>query len=386
LNLQATGLKGSMDNNLKNLLYIMHYQKISPSEYIDIYRKKNGDTGAANRFFLKNGSKKQYKQAKLNERVSGADRPDREYDRILHSLEKGEFKAFCIGDEEYPEQLKNIFLPPPVLFYIGKRIKHEFNIAVVGSRKCTKYGREAAGYISRNISAMGINVVSGLALGIDSVAHRAAVKEKGGSTAVLGNGPDIIYPPENRNLFRDITENGAVITEFPPGTPPLKKNFPVRNRIISGLCRGVIIVEAGRRSGAVITGEIALRQNREVFAVPGSIFSDASRGCHMFIKSGAKLVECIDDIIEEFDNLLKLKDGFNKRYSKSPESGRKGIENLIDPDTKKLLDNIGYRPESIETLSLKCQMPVKQILNSIAFLEMENLISEGPSNHYKRCD
>jgi DNA processing protein len=375
-----------MDRNLKNLLYIMYYLKISSSEYIDIYRKNNDDVGAANRFFLKNGHKKQYMQPGFNESSAAEDNSNRQYKRILHGLEKEEFKAFCIGDDDYPEQLKNIFLPPPVLFYKGNRIRHEFNIAVVGSRKCTKYGLEAAGYISRNISAMGINVVSGLAVGIDSAAHSAAVKEKGGSTAVLGNGPDIIYPPENRNLFREITENGAVITEFPPGTPPLRKNFPVRNRIISGLCRGVIIVEAGRKSGAVITGEIALRQNREVFAVPGSIFSDASRGCHMFIKSGAKLVECIEDIMEEFDNLLKFKDDDNKKYRIIHKKRYEEIEKLLEPDTKKLFDNIGYMPESVENLCLKCQMPIKKILNSLAFLEMEKLISEGPSNHYKRCD
>jgi len=386
LNLQATGLKGSMDSNLKDLLYIMHYLKISSSEYIDIYRKNNDDVGAANRFFLKNGQKRKYTQTLFDESLAGKDNSDSHYKRILQGLEKEEFKALCIGDDEYPEQLKNIFLPPPVLFYRGNMIKHEFNIAVVGSRKCTKYGLEAAEYISRNISAMGINVVSGLALGIDSAAHSAAVKEKGGSTAVLGNGPDIIYPPENRSLYREITENGAVITEFPPGTPPLRNNFPVRNRIISGLCRGVIIVEAGRKSGAVITGEIALRQNREVFAVPGSIFSDASRGCHMFIKSGAKLVECIEDIMEEFDNLLNFKDGDNKRYGIKYKKRYEEIEKLLDPDTKKLFDYIGHRPESVENLCLRCKMPIKKVLNSLALLEMKKLISEGPSNHYKRCD
>ena len=258
-----------------------------------------------------------------------------------------------------------------------------FNIAVVGSRRCTKYGREAASYISSNLSEMGITVVSGMALGIDSIAHEKASKARGGSIAVLGSGPDIIYPPENRRLYEEIIKNGNAITEFPPGMPPLRQNFPVRNRIISGISRGVIIVEAGDRSGAMITGEIALEQNREVFAIPGSIFSSTSRGCHRLIKSGAKLVDSIDDILEEFECLFKDRTAEGGRSGKAI---KRNISSDLPSNAVYIYEQIGYRAVSLEELGIRCGMPANEILNILTLLEMESLISEGPSNHYSRCD
>jgi len=375
-----------MNKELKELLYILYYIKKSPAEYIRVYRKMEGSTALANEFFLKGGCRK-YSQPGLNT-IGPAEPPeDKQYDDIMRGIEKGYFKAIYIGGPDYPYQLENIFSPPPVLFFRGRKMTDTFNIAIVGSRKCTKYGIEAASYISRSLSAEGITIVSGLALGIDSIAHREAIKEKGGSIAILGSGPDIIYPPENIGLYDDILGNGTVITEFAPGTPPLRKNFPVRNRIISGICSGVIIVEAGRRSGAMITGEIALSQNREVFAVPGSIFSDSSRGCHRLIKSGAKLVECIDDILEEFQYIFRARNTKNSKGGEMTDAGAiKDKKAILTPGNARIYNSIGYRAISIDTLSMKCGMPVKDLINTLTFLEMEELISEGPSNHYKRSD
>lgn len=286
-----------MDRLLRDLLYLLYVDKISPAELINQYRENGNDIGRAVNHFLKNAHK--VKQLSIDSFESNKE-------KLLEDIKKQKIGIIHIGHKNFPEDLKNIFIPPPILYFMGKKPKRSgFNIAVVGSRKSSKYGREIAGYISRNLSILGITVVSGLALGIDAAAHGEAVKEKGGSIAVLGNGPDIFYPPENRRLYGKIIENGTIVTEFAPGTPPLRTNFPVRNRIISGLCKGVVIIEAGLKSGAMITGELALRQDREVFAVPGSIFSPVSRGCHKLIKTGAKLIEDIDDILEEFQHLFK---------------------------------------------------------------------------------
>jgi len=279
-----------MDKNLDSLLYILFHMGIKPSRYIAVYRDKGCSIGKTNRYFLKYGSGK----AKLTvERDTGM------YTRILADIGRGSYRAVCIGSSEYPGGLDDIYLPPPVLFCRGKRLGNGIKVAVVGSRRCTGYGRKAAAYISGRLSDTGITVVSGLARGIDSLAHINSAGKKGGTVAVMGSGPDIVYPPENRGLHSQIISRGTVITEFPPGTPPIRQNFPIRNRIISGISKGVVIIEASIRSGAMITGETALEQNREVFAVPGSIFSVCSRGCHRLIKAGAKLVEDIDDILEE---------------------------------------------------------------------------------------
>lgn len=372
-----------MDKELKELLYILYVIKTNPSEYINIYRKMGAVTAAANEFFLKNEDRN-YWQPRLGTGEQERPPKDKQYDNIMRGIEKGYFKAMYIGGPGYSRGLEDIFLPPPVLFFKGRKMMDTFNLAVIGSRKCTKYGCEAAAYISRSLSAEGISIVSGLALGIDSIAHREAIKEKGGTVAVMGSGPDIIYPPENRRLYNDILASGTIITEFPPGTPPLRKNFPVRNRIISGICSGVIIIEAGKRSGALITGEIALAQNREVFAVPGSIFSDSSRGCHKLIQSGAKLVEGIDDILEEFQYIFKEWDGEKTSGEKLDGNAVKDKKAVLTPVNERIYDYIGYRAISIDALSIKCSVPAKDLINTLSFLEMEELITEGPSNHYKR--
>ncbi len=320
-------------------------------------------------------------QPRLDGRTADMHGKADDYERIITGIENKAFRIIHIGGRGYPPGLENIYVPPPVLFCRGALAIDGFNIAVVGSRRCTRYGKDAASYISKSLSDMGITVVSGLALGIDSIAHINSVSGRGSSIAVLGSGPDVIYPPENRDLCRQIIGSGAVITEFPPGTPPLRQNFPVRNRIISGISTGVVIVEAGSRSGAMITGETALEQDREVFAVPGSIFSRSSRGCHKLIKSGAKLVESADDIIEEFQGLFTA---FRCGAKTGETAGRR--ETRIGGKAGMVYENIGHRPESLDRISLKSGLAVNEVLKAVTMLEMEELVREGPSNHYRRSE
>ena len=205
-------------------------------------------------------------------------------------------------DENYPKALLNISNPPEKLFVLGNEtILDNFGIAIVGSRNCTKYGEEVAKSIAYNLSKYNINVVSGMAKGIDSAAHIGTIMGKGKTIAVLGSGFKHIYPKENMELLKDIINSGgAVITEYEEDTLPKPENFPKRNRIISALSQGVVVVEAGKRSGSLITAELALEEGKEVFAVPGNIISKTSKGTNELIKDGAKLVENVRDILEEY--------------------------------------------------------------------------------------
>jgi len=383
-----------MDRSLKDILHILYDLRISPVDLIKQYRRTGDDMGAAVHYFKNNKGSGKSRQLAFGgfEKYKKKTETDGEPARILEYVKKHRLGVMHIGNKDYPSDLLNIFIPPPVLYYRGKRPEDKwFNIAIVGSRRCSHYGREVAAYFSRNLSQIGITIVSGLALGIDACAHREAVKEKGGSIAVLGNGPDIIYPPENRDLYRKIEGNGTVITEFVPGTPPLRTNFPIRNRIISGLCKGVVIIEAGERSGAMITGELALRQDREVFSVPGNIFSPGSRGCHKLIKSGAKLIEGIDDILDEFKHLFNEKSPIDnkplvdKSYGKKEGCRDKPEELLkLDPLQSKVFEAIGCRPKSFDDIRIASDLEAGKLLKILLFLELNEMIREDPANYYYR--
>lgn len=371
--------------NGKKILYILVEKKVKPARFIEIYRKNYGDINKTLDYFYK------YKSLKLEYKTNGEDHIDFNhsnscYQKMVDFILKNEVGLLDIGENSYPDILRQIYLPPPLLFFRGNKIKKaQFSIAIVGSRKCTAYGREVAGYISRNLSRIGITVVSGLAVGIDSYAHKAALEGKGGSIGVLGCGIDIIYPPENKYLYEEMLSNGSIITEFLPETPPLKNNFPVRNRIISGLCGGVVVIEAGEKSGAIITCEMALQQNREVFAIPGNVFNPMSRGCHKLIKSGAKLVESIDDILEEFSQysggILKLCG--NSDYNNNQQANDKQGANL-DNNELKVYEFIGYNPKSVEEIVKYSKIEVKEVLRVLTSLEIKQLIKENSFNKYSR--
>jgi len=384
-----SGIKAGIGNDLRQLLYILFARGINPSRYIKAYKEKRNNIARANKYFLGN-SEDQASQLCIDPGIKKTGEGEKLYTRILKDIEDKIIKVIHIGGKGYPGHLENIYVPPPVLFCRGSASLEGFNIAVVGSRQCTRYGKDAAAYISKSLSGLGIYIVSGLALGIDGIAHESSICGNGKTIAVLGSGPDIIYPPENRRLYRKILDHGAVITEFPPGTPPLRQNFPIRNRIISGISRGVIVVEAGIKSGAMITGKTALEQDREVFAVPGSIFNKASRGCHRLIKSGAKLVDNIDDILEEFQALFKDWQGAGDARKQVADSISTGlpVKSSVKIRGKAgiVYKNISYDAVGLEELISRCSMPASEVLNAITMLEMRELVKEGPSNHYSRCD
>ena len=304
--------------------------------------------------------------------------PDEEWS----SIQKRNIRVVTIKEERYPALLKNIYSPPPVIYYQGDFIgimKEAKGIAIVGSRKATFYGRKVSREIAGEMAKSGYIVISGLARGIDTHAHIGALEADGFTIAVLGCGLDRIYPPENKKLTQHIIEKGAIITEFPLFTRPDKNNFPRRNRIISGLSLGTLVVEATKKSGALITADYALEQGREVFAVPGSVHSFLSIGCHNLIKQGARLVNSYKDILEEFgDNKCLLSGKENKENEED-----NNIEELTDYE-QKLLKYISIEPLHIDEIAELASFPYSKVNEALLSLELKNLIREIEGKRYIR--
>lgn len=224
-------------------------------------------------------------------------------DVYLDYMKKYDIKLITIQDERYPNKLRNIYDAPAILYVKGNTsILNDFAISIIGCRECSEYGKKIAKEISFKLSQYNINIISGMAKGIDSYAHIGCLNAKGKTIAVLGNGLDRVYPKENIGLYNEIIKTGgAVISEYIIGTKPEKMNFPARNRIVSGLSNGIVVVEAKEKSGTLITVDFALEQGKNVFVVPGNITSDNSRGTNGLIKQGAKMITCVDDILEEYN-------------------------------------------------------------------------------------
>ena len=291
------------------------------------------------------------------------------------NLEQNKIKTLSTKSEDYPWLLKQISSPPPILYYRGSLEALSFPaVAIVGSRRSTFYGQEVAGKLSNELATVGITVISGMALGVDTAAHRGALEGGGRTAAVLGCGLDLCYPPQNRKLMEEIALNGAVISEFPLGTQPLAANFPQRNRIISGLTLGTVVVEATAKSGSLITANFALEQNREVFAVPGNIGSPYSRGCHRLIKEGARLVESAADILAE----LNISEGREEQLTLSlPEPE-------LAEDEKRLLQLIPYYPLHIDDLIRSGAFSAALISSLLLSLELKKLIRQTPGKYFCR--
>jgi DNA processing protein len=285
-----------------------------------------------------------------------------------------------INDGLYPYYLKNIHDPPIILYVRGKMYNEEKCVAVVGSRKATSYGLKMAETISYELAKLGITVVSGMARGIDTYAHNGALRACGRTVAVLGCGLDIVYPSENKELMDKIIETGAVISEYPPGMQPVPGNFPARNRIISGISQGVVVIEAGERSGSLITAGFALDQGREVFAVPGNINSFTSVGTNKLIKDGAKIVTDIEDILEELKmfNFSGVNIGIEKKKAYD-EARFKGL----DSEERKLLEYLKMEPLHIDVLVKKSGMSVKVVNSILVMLELKGIIEQTPGKMFK---
>ena len=291
--------------------------------------------------------------------------------------------VMTLGDGDYPQALRWIPEPPPVL-YIRGTLRYEDNlaVAVVGSRKPSPYGQLAAQRLSAELAQYGFTVVSGLARGIDSLAHRGALQADGRTIAVLGSGINVVYPPEHRRLYEAISAQGAVVSEFPCDTRPDRWNFPRRNRIISGLTLGTLVVEASDQSGSLHTARHALEQGREVFAVPGRIDVPSSRGTNNLIKCGAKLVETINDIVEELPAAVRLAVGQRSTPS-GPASEPQTVADLT-AEAARVLALLSSEETHIETIIHASQLPAQVVASILVTLELRGVIRQFPGKFFVR--
>lgn len=286
-------------------------------------------------------------------------------------LDDLELALVSIHDPAYPALLKEISDPPELLYYRGDLvIANQPLLAMVGSRRPSRRGADDARDFAQVLAQAGMGIASGMALGIDAAAHRGALDVDGATVAVLGTGADACYPRSHRALYDEIAKRGLILSELPPGSPPLRHHFPRRNRIISGLSLGVLVVEAAIKSGSLITARLALEQNREVFALPGSLHNPASRGCNGLIRSGAKLVESIDDILEELSGWSALQQTLAGDTPSSPESA--------------IYQALGFEPQPVDTLAGQCQLPIPHLLAELAELELEGWVEQVASGWQRR--
>ncbi len=274
-----------------------------------------------------------------------------------------------LGDAEYPPLWKQIACPPAAFYAEGDAaLLQRRTLAMVGSRNATPHGEEDAFRFARELSDRGLAIVSGLAMGIDASAHRGALAGAGGTIAVLGTGPDVVYPPANAALARDIARRGCIVSEFPASTPPLDRNFPRRNRLISGLALGVLVVEAAWPSGSLVTARCAVEQNRDVFAIPGSIHSPLAKGCHALIKQGAKLVDCVDDILQEL--------GLAQPQERDGPPA----------DEKDVLTAMGYAPATMDDIAERTGLDAATLAARLSRLEIEGRVRSLAGGRFLRAE
>ncbi|HJV36483.1 DNA-processing protein DprA [Geomonas sp.] len=276
-----------------------------------------------------------------------------------------------ILSERYPRLLMEIPDPPPYLYVLGELRGSETAVAIVGSRRASQYGLATATRLARDLVYQGLTVVSGMARGIDTAAHWGALRGGGRSIAVLGCGIDVVYPPENGNLHQALGEAGAIVSEFPMGTAPLAENFPRRNRIISALSKGVVVVEAGEASGSLITAHYALEQGREVFAVPGNVTMSGSRGCNGLIKEGAKLVERVEDILEELS--LEVK---------APAEPLKPPVFSLTPQEAEIYALLCQGPLQIDDIIVRSALTAGEVSATLLRLELKGAVMQLPGKHF----
>ncbi len=293
----------------------------------------------------------------------------------LRWLELENNHLICYSNPEYPPQLKQIFDPPPLIFVRGNpKLLTTAQIAIVGSRNPSLLGKQTAFEFAYNLALQGFSISSGLALGIDAEGHKGALQATGNTIAVAGTGLDRVYPATHKALATEIVNKGVIISEFFPGTNAMAGNFPRRNRIISGLCQGLLVVEAAKKSGSLITARMALEQNREVFAIPGAINQPLARGCNALIREGAKLVETTADILQELGQ-------YNQQHSfETPIKAH----SELDLAQQKLLNLILFSPTSVDTLVEATGYSVDVISSMLLLLELQGYLSAAPGGGYLR--
>lgn len=308
---------------------------------------------------------------------------DKALGREMKLVERCGAKVISYFDSGYPANLKEIYDPPIVLYVKGAFTDEDgYSIGIVGSRRASRYGLQTAQRLGCELAERGFTVVSGLARGIDAAGHKGALKAKGRTIAVLGSGLSNIYPEEHMKLADEIAKAGAVVSEFPMATEPYKDNFPRRNRIISGLSLGVIVVEAAKNSGALITTDFALEQGRELFAVPGQAQAATASGTNMLIRQGAKLVESADDVIEELGDMIKgrmkaaASEGRGEKMSKTASA--------LNRTEAKIFETLSDAPVSIDEIVDETELPVTEAMSCLTKLELKGIVARLPGKSYVR--
>lgn len=337
-----------------------------------------GDPGSVFAACKKGGQNCKGIKTKLLASLSSPDSFRNQAESLLQRLHSGGASALCLSDTGYPELLKTIADPPHVLYAQGNvELLHSSSIAMVGSRAATAYGKRAAFTLARDLADAGATVVSGLATGVDSEAHRGALSVHGATIGVLGCGLDVTYPRQNARLYEEIRKDGLLLTEYPLGTKPDGFRFPARNRIIAGLSHGVVVVEAAKKSGSLITAEMALEEGREVFAVPGQIDSFKSSGAHWLLQQGAKLVQSAEDILVECGGGLGMLSAVSADHVVSPVSS-------IDRESAELLERIDVYPSARNELIARSGLSSAKIAELLLLLELEGLVEMLPGDEVRR--
>ncbi len=366
------------ENTLDHWLTLLHTIGVGPTTF-HLLLETFGSAEAA-----LNASSQQLSELAIKDETLNALRNKEKptIDADLNWCAENNHHIITLFDERYPNQLKDLPDAPPLLYVRGDPdYLQQPQLAMVGSRNPTAAGRNTAKEFARHLSSVGITITSGLASGIDGASHEGALHGLAGTIAVAAHGLDIVYPAQHQKLAQQISENGAVVSEMPIGTQPLRGLFPRRNRLISAFSLGTLVVEAAQKSGSLITARFALEQNREVFAIPGSIHNPMARGCHQLIRQGAKLVESANDILEE----LRLPAAKNRPYPiKTDANIHENLEDshkALDPDHQKLLKCLAYEPASIDELVASSGFKAAEIASMLLILELEGIIA-GQDGRY----
>ena len=384
--LDASNLEDSIENEIKNELLLAFTAGIGPRIYcrlLNYFTTANSVLSASRQELMEVPG--------IGYQLANAIHTARErvpLQQILNWCRRNNCEILHAQSPHYPRLLREIDDAPRVLFAQGQidKVNHP-SVAMVGTRHPTLYGREQAKRFSRELSEMGINVVSGLARGIDQVSHQSCLETDGSTIAVLGSGLGRVYPPEHHSISREIIKSGIILSEYPPLQRPNRSTFPRRNRIISGLCVATLVVEAPRKSGALITAKLALEQNREVMAIPGPISNPNSEGCHDLIRDGAKLIKCVGDILEELpSSVFTLPDSKQTQPHPPPTQGLCGNQNIaarvkLNTTERKIIDSIAPDGTHVDSIIHRTQLEAKEVMATVNLLELRGLITK--SNHHK---
>lgn len=307
---------------------------------------------------------------KVIERILQA-RQNVDLEKLWAKIEAQGIKILTWEDETYPQRLKEIDQPPPVLYIRGSYLADDlFAVAIVGTRRVTAYGRQITEELAAYLATHGITVISGLARGVDAIAHQTALKAGGRTIGVLGSGVDKIYPPEHRGLAEKMIENGAIVSDYAPGTPPDASNFPPRNRIISGLSLAVVVIEAGETSGALITAEFAAEQGREIFSVPGSILAPQSKGTNKLIQNGALPLLSVNDLMQAL-NLSRMGE---------QKAARKAIPS--DETEARLMNVLSEEPLHVDEIRNQTELPIEKVSATLALMELKGMVRQVGGMNY----